>query len=270
MGFLEISAALVLLLLSFMANRVDIGEAFGKAEKVARRASHQVREVRFQIESLRQPELQEFVERLQVQTRKLTQALQAQPVDFDLVQTLADALGDVATGMESLADSLPAEPGTKPRDNKPDAPGFLDKLILATAKLPGAGNLADGGPSEYGPTLRRSAALLKNTQAQLHKVWRNRQQLESAKNDAVLLGEAFALTLPLLTDQLNGQLRDQDQALEDLGQGIDELGDALPAFGDTLARMLQIGKLLAWLLAAVVGLHGAYLLWGTRTALKYS
>jgi hypothetical protein len=119
-------------------------------------------------------------------------------------------------------------------------------------------------------TLTRSAVLLKAARTQLREVLRNRQQFETAQQQAVVLGESFAAMLPLLTDQLGGELEDQDQALDDLGRGIDEVGDLLPAYAQTVTRLLWTGRLLAWLVAAIIALHGAYLVIGIRLGRRYS
>jgi hypothetical protein len=119
-------------------------------------------------------------------------------------------------------------------------------------------------------TLTRSAALLRVTRGQLETVLQNRHQYENAQTEAAALGESFALMVPLITDQFTTQLEHQDQALDELEQGLVEVGDMLPVYGQTTARLLLAGRLLAWLVAAVVALHGAYLVVSVRIGRRYS
>jgi hypothetical protein len=118
--------------------------------------------------------------------------------------------------------------------------------------------------------LTRSAAMLRSTRRQLQTILDNPQQYEAARQQALTLGQALAVMVPLLTDQIHDQLQDQDQALEELGQSIDEVGAMLPAYGYTLSRLVQVGRLLAWLVAAITGLHGFYLLLSARMGRRYS
>jgi hypothetical protein len=118
--------------------------------------------------------------------------------------------------------------------------------------------------------LTRSATLLRATRGQLQTVLRNRHQYESAQHEAASLGESFALMVPLFTDQFTGRLQHQDAALDDLEQGLVEVGDVLPVYGQTMSRLLLVGRLLAWLMAGIVALHGAYLLMTVRFGRRYS
>jgi hypothetical protein len=102
--------------------------------------------------------------------------------------------------------------------------------------------------------------LLRATRSHLQTILKNRQQYETTRRQAVQLGESLATLLPLVTDQLNAQLGDQDQALDDLGLSIDEIGDMLPGYAHLLGRLLDLGRLLCWLVAATLGLHGFYLI----------
>jgi hypothetical protein len=75
----------------------------------------------------------------------------------------------------------------------------------------------------------------------------------------VQVAETFACMLPLVTDQLEGRLDEEEQTLADLGQSLDDVAKALPAYAHTTSRLVWAGRLLAWLVAAIVGLHGGYL-----------
>jgi len=69
---------------------------------------------------------------------------------------------------------------------------------------------------------------------------------------------------------MEGELRQQEHALEDLGSSIDEVSTALPAYAQTTSRLLLTARLLVWLVAAIVGLHAAYLLLSVRLGRQYS
>ena len=68
----------------------------------------------------------------------------------------------------------------------------------------------------------------------------------------------------------NTQLQEQEKAFDDLGQSIDEVGAAIPGYEQTAARMVQATRLLLWLVAAIVGLHGVYLVASARLGRQYS
>jgi hypothetical protein len=119
-------------------------------------------------------------------------------------------------------------------------------------------------------TLTRFATTLKVTHDQLDQALQHREQYEAAMSQSILLGETFAELLPLVTDQLEGRLDEEEQALKDLGQSLDEVKQALPAYADTTSQLLEAGRLLAWLMAALVGLHGCYLMLSVRLGRRYS
>jgi chromosome segregation ATPase len=337
LGFLEVTVALILILVGQMMTSADMPEAFTKAEAVARRSSNQVNLVRQQLEQLRRPELQSLAQRLQEQTRAVTSTLQSQDVDFETIRTLHDVLGEAAAGFESLADSIQPNQVGDLGDGLGEAAAFLERIVPASSKaaeelekaadalradtvkhqekaatLPKDIRVKTARPAEELPalskdvaqllrgteklkevaqTLRqaqksaqaarerwpepqkalvRSAALLRATRKQLKTILDNPQQYEAARQQGVRVGETLAVMVPLLTEQLNGQLTDQDEGLSELGQSIDEVGDLLPAYGHTLSRLLQIGRLLAWLVAAVTCLHGVYLMLSARMGRRYS
>lgn len=181
---------------------------------------------------------------------------------------LEPLLKDMPTKAAFLADQLPA------------LGADLAKILRDTGKLKDVAaalrqaqkaldNLGARWP-ELRVALTRSATLLKATKTHLHVFLQNRRQYENARQQAVYLGETFTMMVPLLSDQIEGQLREQDQSLTELGQSIDEVGDMLPAYGATVSSLFRIGRLLAWLVVAIVSLHGAYLLLSARMGRRYS
>ena len=108
-------------------------------------------------------------------------------------------------------------------------------------------------------TLTRLAVVLNGTRDQLDKAVSHRDEYENALEQTVQVASAFAGMLPLITDQLDNRLDEEEITLSELGQSLDEVQSVLPAYAETAARLLHTGKLLAWLAAAIVGLHGLYL-----------
>jgi hypothetical protein len=484
MGLIEVIVAAVLVYLSFQVpGTADVDRSFASAAKVTDRAGRQVRLLRQQVQGLRRMELVELSHRLQTQTRSITTMLRGQSIDFDTVETMRDALGDVARGLTSFADTLdPARMGQLSSGLAQTA-AFLDEKVVPAAKQAAhhldqsAGNLredarqlaallkeappdlkavrevynslgrfregldrmtstlklqhidtmrdgfrglesslktgseqvehlagytypvvsftglrpeinqksfwpegskiaegmrkAAAGVTAAGkemdamaadlPTIRASvtesglmvdkvrealgqalkhqdkiepllkeapthaarlteelpkvgtdlarmlrdtdrlkdvagalrqaqkgldlavarwpelqttlghmATALKLTHDQLDHAVRRRHEYEAAMNQTVQVADTFAALLPLITDQLDSRLDEEDHTLRELGQSLDEVGMALPSYAHTTSRLLQTGRLLAWLVAAIVGLHGAYLMLSARMGRRYS
>ena len=76
--------------------------------------------------------------------------------------------------------------------------------------------------------------------------------------------------LPEFTEGLDRQLAEQETALGDLGESLDQMGDGLPAYADTTSRLLQTARLLLWLVAGIVCLHGVYLILSVRLGPEFS
>jgi methyl-accepting chemotaxis protein len=117
---------------------------------------------------------------------------------------------------------------------------------------------------ELQTTLTRSADLLKATQQQMKQVVEHRPEFEKAMGETIVLTEELADHLPRLTHHLDSQLHDEETSFEELGQSIDDVSAALPGYAQTASRMVAATRLLLWLVASIVGLHGTYLVLGTR------
>jgi hypothetical protein len=109
--------------------------------------------------------------------------------------------------------------------------------------------------------LTRSATLLQATQKQLSQALDNRQDFESAMRQTILLAETFAILLPEFTGQIDRQLAEHEHALGDLGQSIHEVTVSVPVYSCTAVRLVQIARMLLWLLGPIFALHGLYLVW---------
>lgn len=123
---------------------------------------------------------------------------------------------------------------------------------------------------ELHTTLSGSAKALKTLQRQLRMVVDQRAEYEAALQQSVVLADAFATMLPLFTLQLEGQLREQEQALDELGQGLDEVTAALPAYADTASRIVWTTRWLLGLVAFIIALHGGYLVLSARLGRAFS
>ena len=119
-------------------------------------------------------------------------------------------------------------------------------------------------------TLGRTAAFLRATQKQLDEAYERRREYDSALNQTVVLTEQFTQLVPLFVAQVELQLGEQEHALADLGQSIDEVNAALPTVADTTSRLMGMGRLLVWLVAAIVALHGTYLVLSARLGRRFS
>jgi hypothetical protein len=123
---------------------------------------------------------------------------------------------------------------------------------------------------ELRKTFSRFASILAAAHVQLDHAVQHRHEYEAAMQQTVLLAESFAAILPLVTDQLDNRLDEEERTLTELGQSLEEVSDALPAYAHTTSRLIQTGRLLAWLVAGFVGLHGCYLMLSVRMGRRYS
>ena len=119
-------------------------------------------------------------------------------------------------------------------------------------------------------TLDNSATLLRATQKQLQDTLSHRQEYEASLKQTVVLADAFTSLLPLYTQQIDSQLKEQEHALGDLSHSIDEVGAVLPTCAQSANRIVQTGRLLIWLVASIMALHGAYLALSARLGKQFS
>jgi hypothetical protein len=231
MGILECAAALVLVILAAqLPSRDEIAAGFQSAERVTSHAGRQVQIFRRQVQELRRPELQQLAERLQSQTLNVTANIKRQQIDFDTVQTMRDALNEIAASLTGLATTLEQAEGK------------------------------DKQQTELRLTLERSAGLLKTSSQQLSQALEQRDGYEETLRQSVAVAETFAATLPLLTEQLDGRLAEEELALNELESSLGEVRAALPIYARTSVMLLQGGRLLTWLAASIAMLHACYLM----------
>src|SRR5947209_7629875 len=110
LGALELLVAGVLVYFGLqMPDREELQRDFAGASQVTDRAADQVRLLRRQVRGLRRVEFQQLADRLRAETESVSALLKSQPVDFDTLGTVRDALSDVARGLRGLSGVLDPE-----------------------------------------------------------------------------------------------------------------------------------------------------------------
>ncbi len=181
---------------------------------------------------------------------------------------LATALKQQAQ-VEPLLKDIPAH-AARLAEELPQLSAGLSKTLRDTSRLKELADLlrqAQKGIEatverwpELQKNLGRSAALLRLTQTQMRHALEHRTEYEASMQQTLTLARTFSAALPLLTEQLDGELRDQEQSLSNLESSIGEVGVVLPCYGQTASRILATARLLLVLVGVIFALHGSYLL----------
>jgi len=135
LGILELIIAAVLVGFGWcLPSQGEVEKGFASVERATRRTSDQVQFIREQVHDLRRPELKELTDRLQDQTRIVAKTLRKQKIDYRTVETVGEALGQVAEGLNNLAEAL--DPGNVARlgDGLGQTASFLEDKVVPTAK----------------------------------------------------------------------------------------------------------------------------------------
>jgi uncharacterized phage infection (PIP) family protein YhgE len=114
-------------------------------------------------------------------------------------------------------------------------------------------------------TLGRTALLLRATQKQLRRALENRQMFEASLETTITLVRAITESLPVMAEQLEANLQEQEQALGNLEQSIDEVNRSLPEVANTAASVLTMTRLLMVLVGCVFALHGGFVMLTARS-----
>ena len=231
-----------------------------------RRAAHGASAAQDELDSLRRdlPKLRESLN----ESRKVADATR------DALGTALNQQGKV----EALLKNVP-EHAARLADDLPRLGADLSKVLRETKHLKDVAALlreAQKGVDaavtrwpELRKTLRQSATLLRTTQAQLKNALAHRAEYEQAMDQTVVLARTFSAALPLMTEELEDQLREQEESLQNLGDSIDQTSAVLPEWDRTASRVLETTRLLLCLMGAIFTLHGAYLTvtsWGRPRA----
>jgi tetrahydromethanopterin S-methyltransferase subunit B len=199
-----------------------------------------------------------------------------------MVDKLREALGVALKYQDKLEPLLKDAPAHAARlaEDLPKVGSSLSQILRDTRRLKevatalrqaqkGIDRVVTRWP-EVRATLAKTATFLKLTRDQLDRAVQHRREYESAMQETVQVADTFTAMLPLITDQLEGRLYEEERTLQDLGQSLDEVSTALPAYAHTTSRLLEAGRLLAWLVAVIVGLHGSYLMLSVKIGRRYS
>ncbi len=108
--------------------------------------------------------------------------------------------------------------------------------------------------------LQQSAGILRHTHAQVEGLLAQREVYEQAHQAMVQMVENTAEVFPLVGDGLDVRLSQQESTLGELKQGLDEVHQSLPALEQASQGMLNSLRWVLWVMATLVGVHGAFVL----------
>ncbi|HEY7313371.1 MAG TPA: hypothetical protein VH643_28740 [Gemmataceae bacterium] len=181
--------------------------------------------------------------------------------------------------VEALLRNVP-ENAARLADQLPDLASSLSKILRDTSRLEEIGKLLRQTQTavevavkrwpELRKNLGRSSVLLRNTQSQLKNVLTHRSEYEASLQHTLVLSKSITAALPLLTEQLEMELDDQEQALTNLGDSINDVNATLPGAARGASDILRTTKLLLMLMAAIFALHGGHLMLSARLGHRYS
>jgi ABC-type transporter Mla subunit MlaD len=199
-----------------------------------------------------------------------------------MIDRLREALGVALAQQDKLEPVLKDAPANAARmaEELPKLGGDLALILRDTRRLKevaaalrqaqkGLDDAAARWP-ETRRTLRQLATVLGSTRDQLDEALQHRAEYEAALQQTTQVADLLAVTLPTFTEQLDATLDEEEQALQDLSRSLEEARDALPVYERTASNVTQTGRLLAWLVAAVVALHGLYLVLSDRLGTRFS
>jgi uncharacterized phage infection (PIP) family protein YhgE len=109
LGVLEAGIALILAVFAWqLPGAEQVEDAVGRVERVSRKASDQVGHLRGQVRLVRerQPQLRELSDQLRSQLRLVGDGVRQQQVDYTGVKNVRNSLGDVAKGLDGLAETM--------------------------------------------------------------------------------------------------------------------------------------------------------------------
>ena len=192
-----------------------------------------------------------------------------------VAETTRDALGNALAQqdkVEALLKDVPAHAALL-ADELPRLGSDLSKVLRETKHLKEvAGYLREGQKGveaavarwpQLRKTLSQSARLLRTAQQQMQNALAHRDDYEKAMDQTLVLARTFSAVLPLMTEQMEDQLQEQEASLKNLGESIDQTSAVLPEWDRTASRILLTTRLLLCLMGAIFGLHGACQLAGT-------
>lgn len=210
----------------------------------------------------------EQLEQLTRDLPKIREALQESRKVTEATRTaLGGALGQQAK-VEALLKNVP-EHAARLAEGLPRLSGALSRVLRDTARLKDVAGLlrhtqkgVENAVSRW-PELRkdlvRSADLLRLTQTQVRYVLDHKAEYEASGQRALGMSRTLSAALPLLTDQLDLDLLEQEHSLSNLGDSVHEFSETMPGVARTATGLVQTTRLLLLLVAGVFALHGLHL-----------
>ncbi len=190
---LEFACALFLAALAWnLPGDAEVDEVAQKVGHATTLASGQVQVLRKGVADLRRPELQKVFDQSQQQMAAVTKMLSEQSIDFTTLEVVRDALGNAATGLDGLTQTI--DPGN----------------VQAIAN--GLGETATFLETKLAPGAEQAAAKIENATAVLQK---NGQSLRDFVMNAPLDLSAIRQVRDALTD-FAGASKDANDVLESL------------------------------------------------------
>ena len=136
LGVLECLAATVLVVFAWgMPGAAEVHNGVVRVEDVTGQTSAQVARLREELRTLREqrPKLHALAENLRTQMNLATDNLKDQRIDFGGVQTMAEAPGNMAQGLDGLSDMLDADSVHRIADGFKGGADFLDDQVAPAA-----------------------------------------------------------------------------------------------------------------------------------------
>jgi uncharacterized phage infection (PIP) family protein YhgE len=245
---------------AFWPEGSEIADGMRKAAKGATAANEELQLLAKDLPKLRQA-LEESRKAAGTTRQALAAALQQQDKVEGLLKSVPEYAANLTEQLPQLTDALTKILRDTSRLKE------VGKLLRQTQK--GIDNAVARWP-ELHKNLGRSSVLLRNTQNQLDYVLTHRDEYEASLHHTLLLSRTISASLPLVTEQLEMELNDQESTLTNLDDSINEVRQSLPRFALGASKILQTTRLLLLLLAAIFGLHGGYLIAGARLGRRYS
>ena len=151
-----------------------------------------------------------------------------------VAEATRDALGNALEQQDKVESLLKDVPDHAARlaEELPRLGSDLSKVLRETKHLKEVGGLlreAQKGVDaavahwpELRKTLSQSARLLRTAQQQMQTALDHRDDYEKAMNQTRSSGRTLSAALPLMTEQMEDQLQEQDDSLKNLGDSIDQ------------------------------------------------
>jgi uncharacterized phage infection (PIP) family protein YhgE len=221
LGGLEVLVAGVLVyFVCILPTTTEVQVAVGRMDSVTRQASGQIAGLSSKMDMVarRQPELRSLADQMRDQTRALTDLMEKHVVDYKSMQTVGEALGQVAEGMDSFADIL-----------KPDMVQSIGAGLLATADF--LDKKVAVQAEQSAAQLEKSVALMKGDAEKLRALSKEVTLDFQAARDVYEAMGRFNQGLDLLRDTLKGD------SLEAIREGFKGLDGALNQGADQIERI---------------------------------